>query len=412
MAKLSRLQIVLALGMLVTGSINTLSKKAQNDCKVAYNFSAKAQRTVHQFDHPWFQTLVMFVGESLCLFGFAVHRCLESRRRKKEKERYMSTNAEYEGGDRSLLMKRPPVFHWIFIIPTCCDLIGTSLAGIGLVYVNASVWQMLRGSIIIFTGLLSVIFLKRKLRCIHWMGISTVVFGLCCVGLSDVFNQEQVQSSWHTILGIILIVCSQIVSASQMVIEETFLKKRGFHPLQVVGMEGFFGVILMTGAVLPAMYHIRPNGKPYEDSLDAFYQMISSGKLLAMILVYLCSIAFYNYFGLAVTKSLTAVHRTLIDALRTILVWIVELILFYAGAKQFGEQCDWWDFVQLDGFAFLLIGTAMYNGLMEFPCLKPAMTPTEQVRDALIGDSRDPSVQDGLLSGKRYRSYPRYDGLD
>ena len=29
-------------------------------------------------------------------------------------------------------------------------------AGIGLLYVNASVWQMLRGSIIIFTGVLSV----------------------------------------------------------------------------------------------------------------------------------------------------------------------------------------------------------------------------------------------------------------
>lgn len=30
------------------------------------------------------------------------------------------------------------------------------LLGIGLLYVNASVWQMLRGSIIIFTGVLSV----------------------------------------------------------------------------------------------------------------------------------------------------------------------------------------------------------------------------------------------------------------
>jgi len=29
-------------------------------------------------------------------------------------------------------------------------------------------------------------------------------------------------------------------------VEELFLKKRGFHPLQVVGMEGFFGVIFMS----------------------------------------------------------------------------------------------------------------------------------------------------------------------
>ena len=36
------------------------------------------------------------------------------------------------------------------------NLIFSFLLGIGLLYVNASVWQMLRGSIIIFTGVLSV----------------------------------------------------------------------------------------------------------------------------------------------------------------------------------------------------------------------------------------------------------------
>ena len=45
----------------------------------------------------------------------------------------------------------------IFVIPTVCDLIGTTISGIGLLYVPASVWQMLRGAIIIFAGILSVI---------------------------------------------------------------------------------------------------------------------------------------------------------------------------------------------------------------------------------------------------------------
>jgi hypothetical protein len=53
-----------------------------------------------------------------------------------------------------------------------------------------------------------------------------------------------------------------------MVVEETFLKKRGFPPLQVVGMEGLFGVILTAGVVMPVLYHININGKPYEDGLD------------------------------------------------------------------------------------------------------------------------------------------------
>jgi len=46
------------------------------------------------------------------------------------------------------------------------------------------------------------------------------------------------------------------------------------------------------------------NGR-YENSIDALYQIGNSPRLLIFCLLYLISIAFYNYFGLAVTKSLT-----------------------------------------------------------------------------------------------------------
>ena len=48
----------------------------------------------------------------------------------------------------------------------------------------------------------------------------------------------------------------------------------------------------------------------YEDSLDALYQMGQSPKLLIMCILYLASIAFYNFFGLAVTRSLTGNSTT------------------------------------------------------------------------------------------------------
>ncbi|XP_062503729.1 solute carrier family 35 member F6-like isoform X2 [Corticium candelabrum] len=408
------INIILATGMLITGSINTLSKKAQNDCTVGYNNSHGAPP--HKFDHPWFQTLVMFTGESLCLIGFAIQRIRENRKLQISREEEFTawnTNREY------IHYKKPPVCHWIFILPTLCDLTGTTLAGayklvlyrnvmycfacsfyfkgIGLVIVNASVWQMLRGSIIVFTGILSVLFLKRKLKCFHWVGILLVVFGLCVVGLSDVFGQDQSHSGWRVIVGIILIVAGQLASAAQMVVEESFLKKRRFAPLQVVGMEGLFGVILTAGVVLPILYHINVNGKPYEDGLDAIYQIMNNWVLLGMTCIFLCfqcvlfttdvhmfivlyltSIIFYNYCGLAVTKSLTAVHRTLIDALRTIVIWVVELVIYYAGAESFGEGFSWWSFVQLDGFVFLLMGTLLYYEIVEVQCLGASKTTLER----------------------------------
>ena len=45
-------------------------------------------------------------------------------------------------------------------------------AGIGLLYTFPSIYQMLRGSIIIFSGGLSVVFLKRKLYAYNLLGVS------------------------------------------------------------------------------------------------------------------------------------------------------------------------------------------------------------------------------------------------
>ena len=50
---------------------------------------------------------------------------------------------------------------------------------------SASSFQMLRGSVIIFTGLLSVAFLGRRLELSQWLGILLTIAGLVLVGLAD-----------------------------------------------------------------------------------------------------------------------------------------------------------------------------------------------------------------------------------
>lgn len=53
---------------------------------------------------------------------------------------------------------------------------------------SASSFQMLRGAVIIFTGLLSVAFLGRRLVLSQWLGILTTILGLVIVGLADFFS--------------------------------------------------------------------------------------------------------------------------------------------------------------------------------------------------------------------------------
>ena len=99
------------------------------------------------------------------------------------------------------------------------------------------------------------------------------------------------------------------------------------------------------------------------------------------------SIAFFNYFGLTITKILSATARSTIDACRTISVWIVGLIIgwevwvasffsffppvlasfFYSGIFNSCTICsliisftkESW--LQVGGFIVLVLGTFTYN---------------------------------------------------
>eukprot|EP01105_Mastigella_eilhardi_P000859 TRINITY_DN1103_c0_g1_i1.p1 TRINITY_DN1103_c0_g1~~TRINITY_DN1103_c0_g1_i1.p1 ORF type:complete len:413 (+),score=115.11 TRINITY_DN1103_c0_g1_i1:87-1325(+) len=373
--------LVLVCGMLITGAVNTLSKKAQNDSTVkGWNGDE------HQFTHPWFQTLVMFSGEFLCLAGYFIQMLMARRNAIKKDEPVEKLNLKN-------------IFHPIFLLPTMLDLLGTTFGGIGLVYCSASVWQMLRGSIIIFTGILSRVFLKRKMLPYRWISMGITLVGLILVGVSGILTDMTASTSgsssgdsgfdYSMIFGMLMIIAGQFVGAIQMVLEETFLKGRKFEPMHVVGMEGLLGAIIMATVVLPALYIVpgtQPCSLPYDDyenSVDALMQIFHSWQLVCFVFLYLGSIAFYNFFGLSVTKSLTCVHRTLIDACRTIIVWTSELFIGVFDPT-FGETWTNWSYIQVAGFLILIAGTILYNGIVKIPGLqyeqpsKPAApTPAE-----------------------------------
>merc|ERR1719265_2199900 len=110
-------------------------------------------------------------------------------------------------------------------------------------------------------------------------------------------------------------------------------------------MEGLFGIgigILILGVV---------NGMGWESTPTAVYQMESSKLLLFTIIASIFSIAIFNYSGVTVTQQASATARSTIDVSRTIIIWMVELLL---GWNKFS-------FLQLVGFVLVALGTVIYN---------------------------------------------------
>lgn len=70
---------------------------------------------------------------------------------------------------------------------------------------------MLRGSVIIFTGILSIGFLNRKLGVREWIGIGFVITGLAFVGVSDILTMENSNISANSVItGDLLIIFAQV----------------------------------------------------------------------------------------------------------------------------------------------------------------------------------------------------------
>lgn len=77
----------------------------------------------------------------------------------------------------------------------------------------------------------------------------------------------------------------------------------------------------------------------------------------------ICTIAFFNYFGVATTKYASAPQRSTVDTSRTVLIWVFFLTVPIKGAE---ETFKW---LQLIGFIFLVIGTLVYNEIVVIPLL-------------------------------------------
>lgn len=288
---------ILAVGMIVTGSLNTISTKAA-DLQVSLN----RYQELALFSHPFVQAWGMFAGEFLCLIVYT----------------FLSMRATSRGDDS--FPRAKPHSKFIYLIPAMCDMMGTSIMYLGLSLTSSSVFQMLRGSVVIFTAVFSVVFLKRTVKPYQWLGVGLVLVGTIAVGLQSYVCKEDgggtSATNGRAMTGNILIILAQLIVATQMVVEEKFLSAYEVPPLQVVGWEGLWGLTILSG-VLGIMYVVPTTGTPLcspntdangvaftdgacnhvEDTYDALVQFGNNKLIILFTVLNLFSIAFFNFFG-------------------------------------------------------------------------------------------------------------------
>ncbi|MCJ1377996.1 hypothetical protein MMC17_001092 [Xylographa soralifera] len=387
---------VLVTMMLLTGVCNTLLTKYQ-DLQCVRNCNATDPKQRHTFEQPVVQTAQMFIGEMGCwlvVAGFAIVNRFTSRSRGyspiaseglQEQNPILKPLGVKE--EERVPMRGSKVL--LLALPSCCDITGTTLMNVGLLYVAASIYQMTRGALVLFVGVFSVIFLRRRLFAYQWSALVIVVLGVGIVGLAgaiapnpqakpeprsmvetavllaraatdQVKATTQTPEALQTVIGVLMIAGAQIFTATQFVLEEWLLEKYAIEPLKVVGWEGLFGFVLtMLGfAVLHFTIGSTEHGKyGYFDAVEAWRQVTHYKAIAVSSVLIMISIGGFNFFGLSVTRSISATSRSTIDTCRTLFIWIVSLALHW-------ETFKW---LQIVGFVLLVYGTFLFNDIVGHP---------------------------------------------
>lgn len=148
----------------------------------------------------------------------------------------------------------------LLIIPTIFDLSEALCSNIGLTLIAASITQMLRTTLIIFTACFSVWILHMKLFNYHYLSLGLILIGIISLGLSQIFypsaSDESTQNSTdEIIIGVVVIIVGQVFGALNYIFEEKFLSYYDdLHPLIVVGWEGIWGSIILFFMLLIFQY--------------------------------------------------------------------------------------------------------------------------------------------------------------
>ena len=104
---------------------------------------------------------------------------------------------------------------------------------------------------------------------------------------------------------------------------EKIMGRYSVAPLVAVGFEGLFGALSIVIAMpLLARY---ASVSPFFDLPRGWHQMVDTPSVLYSGLVIALSIALFNFFGLSVTRHVSATARSLTDTCRTLSIWIVSL---------------------------------------------------------------------------------------
>ena len=320
-----------------------------------------------QFQKPWWCTLVTFAGMALAtpIYIFLCHR-------------------DRKGGRPTLRPISDLSFKEIctFAIPAMADLFEGIVSAICIAFVGVSIDSMMKSGTLVGVSLISRFVFKVHFGTFKWFFIAWIVLALTMVGASGILsaNSSETIKGDAAVVTVIIILkfISQVGYALKISYEEYFVKKKNYHPILICGIEGCWSTFVCAFICMPiAQYLPGQEGNGIrEDTLDTFAMLGNNYQPLVMSFAIVLLGLLYNCISTTLIGKTSAVVRTLMEAFRTFLIWMVQFMLYYSLRSNpdthkyalAGEAWSTGSIVQLVGFLIMTWALFGYNKIPKYPC--------------------------------------------
>jgi len=221
-------------------------------------------------------------------------------------------------------------------IPAILNLLASALRWTSLVYIDASVVEMMVSGVELTLSVVAArIFRKRIVAPRRWVGVTAVAAGVIIIeransGKSSGDKEEGDMHSTHDVMiGVILILIQSILSVLQDLAEEIFMQVSGSSvpATMMLGIEGLYGFVV--GAIIYFTANETLHG--IEDA-NATMTMLRDNAMLRWWLAGLPLIFLITgIFNIKATEVTSAMTRNVWKTLRTGMVWMIALSVYYFG---------------------------------------------------------------------------------
>ncbi len=298
-------------------------------------------------------------------------------------------------------------------IPALFNLLNSTLRWLSLVYIVASVAEMLFSGLELALSVVAArIFRGRRVSLARWAGVGFVTASVLIIGhvqsssssssnkkevflptplldkasaddddessINSIMNQNATEEWNYSLFGLFLIILQSILSVSQDMTEEIFMQAADFPPTLMLGLEGAYGLVF--GLIL----YFTIGAKSGVEDPSRTLQLVRADReiirwMAGLTLLFLLT----GIFNIKATEVTSAMTRNVWKNFRTVLVWILSLSIFYLGLNpNYGEA-----WLNPESIYILLAFIIMFIGIIIYYWDKANHKEQEEDRTDVMDES-------------------------